>query len=333
MTTFSKKQINFYTISPKDEGQRIDNLLLKILKGVPKSHIYRIIRNGEVRINKKRVTALSKVMLNDIIRIPPIEIMESIQPQKTHIPKVEFPIIFEDEYFLIINKPEGIACHGGSGVSFGVIEILRNNKPEYKFLELVHRLDRDTSGLLILAKKRNALVELQNLIRNNLVAKYYLALTVGSWSESSRNLKAPLHKYLTQSGERRVSVNHESGQYAQTIFTKLTSNENYTLVKADLKTGRTHQIRVHLQYIGHPIVGDTKYGDENINKSLAKIGLKRMFLHAYEIKFTHPITQQNMCLKATLPESLTKFFTVLQLNINKNIDGCEMNNRKIVDDH
>lgn len=314
MNTFSKNQINFYTASHNDEGQRIDNLLIKILKGVPKSHIYRIIRSGEIRVNKKRVTTLSKIMPEDVIRIPPIQVAEATTKPTPYIPQIDFPIIFEDDYFLIINKPAGTACHGGSGIGFGIIEILRKTKPEYKFLELAHRLDRDTSGILILAKKRKALVELQNLMRNNLIKKYYLALTIGSWKESSRNVKAPLHKYLTADGERRVSVDHESGQYAQTIFTKLTHNENFTLVGATLKTGRTHQIRVHLQHINHPIVGDVKYGDFEVNKMLSKLGLKQMFLHAYEIKFIHPITNKPILLNAALPDSLNKFFDILHID-------------------
>lgn len=322
MTTFSKNQINFYTATHKDEGQRIDNLLTKILKGVPKSHIYRIIRQGEIRVNKKRVTALSKIMPNDIIRIPPISISESATKPNSYIPTVDFPIIFEDDYFLIINKPAGTACHGGSGVNFGVIEILRKTKPEYKFLELAHRLDKDTSGVLILAKKRNALVKLQNLMRNNLMKKYYLAITIGAWKESSRNVKASLYKYLTKEGERRVKVDNESGQYAQTIFTKLTQNEEFTLVGATLKTGRTHQIRAHLQHINHPIVGDSKYGNFETNKTLSKLGLTRMFLHAYEIKFIHPITNEQILLNAPLPENLNKFFNILHLEKPKSLE-CE----------
>ena len=350
MTTFSINQINFYTVSPNDEGQRIDNLLIKILKGVPKSHIYRIIRSGEVRINKKRATALSKVALNDIIRIPPIKIIEtksaaesSVNADSPYIPKIDFPIIFEDDYFLVINKPAGTACHGGSGVSFGVIEILRKTKPTYQFLELAHRLDRDTSGILILAKKRSALVEIQNLMRHNLIKKYYLALTIGAWANNPRSVKAPLYKYLTPNGERRVSVDHDLGKYSQTIFTPLTHsmnteydertdavqtkhNETYTLVKADLMTGRTHQIRAHLQHIGHPILGDEKYGDFEINKKLAKLGLKRMFLHAYEIKFMHPITKESIKLNAPIPASLNKFFAVLHIERPKIIDDSVPDN-------
>lgn len=318
MTIFSKNQINFYTVTIKDEGQRLDNLLIKILKTVPKSHIYKIIRSAEVRINKKRCHPEAKVILNDVIRIPPINIPNKSEMSKftqiNHInSNIKFSTIFEDDYFLIIHKPEGVACHGGSGISFGVIEILRKNKPEYKFLELAHRLDKGTSGILILAKKRSALVEIQNLMRNNLIKKYYLALTIGVWQESKRDVKAPLYKYVNKNGERQVKIDHNLGQYAQTTFTTLSQNDTFTLVKANLKTGRTHQIRVHLQHIGYPIVGDDKYGDFEVNKRLQKLGLRRMFLHAYEIIFIHPITHQTIQVKADLPDNLNAFFSILDI--------------------
>lgn len=200
--TFSKNQVNFYNVSEKDEGQRLDNLLMKLLKGVPKSHIYRIIRDGEVRVNKKRADAKDKVVLNDLIRIPPIKIKESIF-KENYVPIAKFSVIFEDEYFLIIDKPDGVACHGGSGVSFGVIEQLRQDSKNQKFLELAHRLDRDTSGILILAKKRLALVELQKVMRSGDMKKRYLAMTIGVWQNNQENLKAPLTAYLTKDGERK----------------------------------------------------------------------------------------------------------------------------------
>lgn len=307
---FSINQVNFYNSSEKDEGQRLDNLLLKLLKGVPKSHIYRIIRDGEVRVNKKRVEVKYKVGLNDLIRIPPIKIAIK-EPVENFIPVAKFPIIFEDEYFLIIDKPDGVACHGGSGISFGVIEQLRQNLEHQKFLELAHRLDRDTSGILILAKKRLALVELQKVMRSGDMKKRYLALTIDVWKNNQENLKAPLMAYLTKEGERRVRVDHDLGQYSQTNFTVMTKYKDFTLVKADLKTGRTHQIRVHLQHLGHPIVGDKKYGDFELNKQLTKVGLKRMFLHAYEMEFIHPITHAHIKLKAELPDNLARFLQKL----------------------
>ena len=308
---FSKNQVNFYTVTEKDENQRLDNLLMKLLQDVPKAHLYRIIRGGEVRVNKKRAEVKHKVQLNDLIRIPPI-VVKATEINSVHIPKGVFPVIYEDNYYLIINKPDGIACHGGSGVSFGVIEQLRQNYPQTKFLELVHRLDRDTSGILILAKKRLALVELQELIKNGMVNKYYLAMTCGVWQDKIRNVKAPLLKYLTKEGERRVRVEPDLGKYSHTIFNVIDKYTNYTLVKADIKTGRTHQIRVHLQHIGFPILGDIKYGNFEVNRNLVKNGFKRMFLHAHVIEFVHPITQQKIRLTAELPVNLQIFIDKLK---------------------
>ncbi len=307
MNNFSNNQVNFYTVTEKDDTQRLDKLLCKILKDVPKSYIYKIIRNGEVRINKKRAEISSKVLINDLIRIPPIETTGIPPKNNTHIPNAEFPILFEDDAFLIINKPSGVACHGGSGVSFGVIEQLRKTRVTDKFLELAHRLDRDTSGILILAKKRQALIKLQELIRGNKIKKHYLALTLGCIPENTRIVKAPLYKYMTKEGERRVCVDSENGQYAYTTFTILNRYANFTLVDANIKTGRTHQIRVHLQHIGHPIAMDDKYGDFDLNKQLIKLGLRRMFLHAHKIEFTHPITNVNISIVSELPLILKKF--------------------------
>ncbi len=310
MTQISKNQVNFYSVGEADDSQRLDNLLIKLLKGVPKSYIYRIIRGGEVRINKKRAEVSDKVKINDIIRIPPVKINEKLE--KAPAPKSNFPVLFEDEYFLIINKPDGVACHGGSGISFGVIEQLRQTYIQYKFLELVHRLDKDTSGILIIAKKRQALVALQDMLRHNQMQKFYLALTIGKWVDNKRNIKAPLYKYLTKEGERRVRVQHEDGKTSNTIFTVMKAYTNYTLVQAELKTGRTHQIRVHLQHIGHPITGDDKYGDFELNRQLYKDGLKRMFLHACQIEFMHPITNQPIKVRAELPNNLNDFLQLLK---------------------
>ena len=306
MTSISKNQVNFYSVGEADEHQRLDNLLIKILKGVPKSDIYRIIRGGEVRVNKKRAEVSDKVQINDVIRIPPVRISEKLE--KSAAPKSNFPVLFEDDYFLIINKPDGVACHGGSGISFGVIEQLRQTYPHYKFLELVHRLDKDTSGILIIAKKRQALVAIQDMMKHNQMQKFYYALSVGKWVDNKRNIKVPLFKYLTKDGERRVRVQHdEASKYANTIFTVVKSYGDFTLVKAELKTGRTHQIRVHLQHIDHPIAGDDKYGDFELNKQLFKAGLKRMFLHACEISFKHPITEKPIKINAALPDDLQAF--------------------------
>ena len=303
----NKNQVNFYLVSEKDENQRLDNLLMRLLKGVPKTHIYRIIRSGEIRINKKRSQVNTKVSIGDILRIPPISIKDEDTQSIVNIPKSSFPIIYEDDYYLVINKPDGIACHGGSGVSFGVIEQLRNFYPLAKFLELAHRLDRETSGILILAKKRQALVKLQELIKNGQIEKHYFALTNGVWKDRLRNVKAPLLKYLNKDGERRVCVDQNNGQFAHTIFKAIGIYDNYTLVDANLKTGRTHQIRVHLQHIGYHILGDTKYGNFEQNKELSKTGLKRMFLHAYNIKFIHPVTNITLELTVPIPTNLQTF--------------------------
>lgn len=309
MNEINQNQVNFYTVSEADENQRLDNLLIKLLKGVPKSHLYRIIRSGEVRINKARCLVNDKVQLGDLIRIPPIRVSETSQIRKI-IPAATFPIIFEDDYYLIINKPHGVACHGGSGVSFGVIEQLRQAKL-YKFLELAHRLDKETSGILILAKKRLALVELQEQMKNNQITKEYFALTIGAWRDEKRNVKAPIYKYTNKDGERRVRIDQELGQFAHTIFTLKKKFSQFSLVNANLQTGRTHQIRIHLQHLGFPIAGDEKYGDFEQNKLINKQGLKRMFLHAHHIKFTHPMTQQAVEIRCPLPPDLAGFITQL----------------------
>lgn len=310
MNEITYNQVNFYQATEADENQRLDNLLIKVLKGVPKSHIYRIIRSGEVRINKGRADASDKVQLNDIVRIPPIRIAEKSATNK-HIPACTFPILYEDNYYLIINKPHGVACHGGSGVSFGVIEQLRQTQ-QYKFLELAHRLDKETSGILILAKKRQALVLLQELMKNNLMLKEYYALTLGKWRDEKRNVKAPIYKYTNKDGERRVKIDQVNGQFAHTIFTTVRKLTDYTLVNANLQTGRTHQIRIHCQFLGFPIAGDDKYGDFEFNKLLAKQGLKRMFLHAHHIQFTHPITTEKIDIKCELAPELITFYNTLK---------------------
>ena len=302
MNEINNNQVNYYTVTENDQNQRIDNLLIKILKGVPKSHIYRIIRSGEIRINKCRGEALSKVQINDVIRIPPIRVAAP-QPKNKFIPSATFEILFEDQYYLIINKPNGVACHGGSGVSFGVIEQLRKSTT-HKFLELAHRLDKETSGILVLAKKRQALVEFQELSKSNLITKEYSLLTFGRWLDDKRNLKAPITKINLPNGERRVKIDFTEGKFAHTIFTVNKKYTNHTLVTASLQTGRTHQIRIHCQHLGFPIVGDEKYGDFAQNKDAAKLGFKRMFLHAYKLEFTHPITQEKINIECKIPLEL-----------------------------
>lgn len=297
-------------------GQRIDNFLLKVLKGVPKSHVYRILRSGEVRVNKKRIDADFRLSLEDVVRVPPIR-TSAIAPTEVQVPvasKFEQAIIYEDDAMLVINKPAGFAVHGGSGVSRGVIEQLRLERPNAKFLELVHRLDRDTSGVLMLAKKRSALVALHEAIRNNHTDKRYVMMVHGQWLEKKKHVTLDLQKYVTQDGERRVNVvtdalkdKHHEAQVSETIFYLTKNLGEFSLLEAKLITGRTHQLRVQLAHLGFPILGDDKYGDFTLNKALIKKGLKRMFLHSSETNIRHPLTGEKLKLSAPLPKELSSF--------------------------
>ena len=311
MNGLSKDSVSFVEIDESGESQRIDNFLFKYLKGVPKSHIYRILR-GEVRVNKKRVDQTYRLKLGDLLRIPPIRVAEKHEVDEPHIPAVEFPIIYEDDAILAVNKPAGVAVHGGSGVSFGVIEQMRRARPQAKFLELVHRLDRETSGVLLLAKKRSALTAMHEIMREGNSDKRYFALVLGQWKNAKQHVKLPLHKFDTPQGEKRVMV-REDGQASHTIFALQKSWPEFTLLEAQLKTGRTHQIRVHLSHLGFPIAGDDKYGDFTRNKVLMKQGLKRMFLHAYSIAFAHPLTGEPMHLVAPLANELEEFVAKLDV--------------------
>jgi 23S rRNA pseudouridine955/2504/2580 synthase len=306
-------QAQFITINEEEAGQRIDNYLLRICKGVPKSHVYRILRSGEVRVNKGRIDQLYRLQEGDMVRIPPIRIAE--KESTAHVPGAEFTIIHEDTHLLVIDKPCGVAVHGGSGVSYGVIEQLRASRPDAKFLELVHRLDRETSGLLLLAKKRSALTNLHEQMRDGHTDKRYLTMVAGDWKNARQHIKLPLHKYTTADGERRVVV-QAGGMESHTVFSLLRKWPNVALLEAELKTGRTHQIRVHLSSSGFPILGDDKYGDFALNKQLLKAdahrgALKRMFLHAHQITFTHPDTGKLMTLNATLPPECERFLVSL----------------------
>jgi 23S rRNA pseudouridine955/2504/2580 synthase len=286
------------------EDQRIDNFLLRHCKGVPRSHIYRILRSGEVRVNSGRVDATHRLKIGDRVRIPPMRMAEK---KPSTAPAVELPVLYEDDAVLVVNKPAGMAVHGGSGVSFGVIEGLRAARPESRFLELAHRLDRETSGLLILAKKRSALTSLHAALREGRVHKSYLVLVKGKWRDEKRRVSLPLRKYLTADGERRVSVDHREGRESETIFRRVQACQGFTLLSAELLTGRTHQIRVHLNHLGFPIAGDDKYGDFELNRTLMKQGLKRMFLHAAHLEFEHPLTGERVQLSAPLPRELAGF--------------------------
>jgi 23S rRNA pseudouridine955/2504/2580 synthase len=311
-------QAQFVTITDEEAGQRIDNYLLRVCKGVPKSHIYRILRSGEVRVNKGRIDQLYRLAAGDLVRIPPIRLAE--RTDKPVVPGAEFKIVFEDTHLLVIDKPAGVAVHGGSGVSYGVIEQLRASRPDAKFLELVHRLDRETSGLLLLAKKRTALTNLHEQMRGGETDKRYLTLVSGDWKNARQHIKLPLHKFSTPDGERRVVV-QAGGQEAHTVFNLLRKWEQFALLEAELKTGRTHQIRVHLASSGFPIAGDEKYGDFSLNKQLQKAdetrgALRRMFLHAYQITFTHPDSGKQMTLKAPLPAECERFLVSLGEPLN-----------------
>jgi len=304
----------FVTITEEEAGQRIDNYLLRVCKGVPKSHIYRILRSGEVRVNKGRIDQLYRLVTGDVVRIPPVRMAER-PAGAVPVPGAEFHIVHEDSHLLVIDKPAGVAVHGGSGVSYGVIEQLRAARPEAKFLELVHRLDRETSGLLLLAKKRSALTSLHEQMRDGTTDKRYLTLVAGDWRNPRQHVKLPLHKYTTPDGERRVVV-QAGGQESHTIFNLLKKWPDYALLEAELKTGRTHQIRVHLASSGFPILGDEKYGDFALNKQLQKAtetrgALRRMFLHAYRITFQHPETGKPLTLTAPLPAECERFLVSL----------------------
>jgi 23S rRNA pseudouridine955/2504/2580 synthase len=313
------------TIDTASEGQRLDNFLLRVCKGVPKTHVYRIIRSGEVRVNKGRAQVDTRLALGDVVRIPPIRLSDDAAPQASqqqsgpaHTPPREFPILFEDDYLLAIDKPAGVAVHGGSGVSFGVIEQLRRARRAgepggAKFLELVHRLDRDTSGILLIAKRRSALVNLQAQFKARETGKTYLALVKGTWPAKLKVIDLPLHKYLVNGGEddgeRRVKVVAKDDPDGMRSITLVKVAKLYTLpngaaaslLEVTIKTGRTHQIRVHLAHHEHPIIGDEKYGDFELNKALAKAGMKRMYLHAWRLAFMHPSTQQEVALLSESP--------------------------------
>lgn len=327
-------------VDEASETQRIDNYLAKVLKGVPKSHIYRILRSGEVRVNKKRVDAEYRLQLGDEVRVPPIRIAETAaKPSVSNIKvKLAEQVIYEDDAMLALNKPAGMAVHGGSGISLGVIEQLRLERPQAKFLELVHRLDRETSGVLMIAKKRSALTALHDAMRHHRMDKRYLMLVQGQWLDSKRKVTLDLQKYVTEEGERRVQVvdepllNTEPGgrkslkatgivakrhaakgkfevetQVSETWFYLRENLSAYSFLQAKLITGRTHQLRVQLSHLGFPILGDDKYGDFALNKQLSKQGLKRMFLHSSETRIAHPLTGEPLHLVAPLPIELESF--------------------------
>ncbi len=309
-----RPKVRFITVDCEDEGQRIDNFLLKTLKGVPKSHIYRLLRKGEIRVNKKRIKPEYKLVNEDVLRLAPIRVSENttqVSTQLNVVANLESQILFEDDRLIVINKPSGMAVHGGSGLSFGLIEALRALRPDARMLELVHRLDRDTSGCLVVAKKRSALRHLHEQLRNKKVQKYYHALVKGRWPEKLTRVTEGLKKNDLKSGERVVVVDNINGKDSETRFKVLQNFERSTLVRAFPVTGRTHQIRVHCQVTGHPIACDRKYGYEDFDEQMKANGLKRLFLHAASIEFIHPLTEQRMKVEAPLEPALQQILKKL----------------------
>lgn len=302
-------------VGPESAGQRLDNFLLRIAKGVPKSHVYRIVRSGEVRVNRGRVGVDHRLEVGDEVRVPPMRIAARAAgnaPAPAEMP----PILFEDESLIVVDKPSGVAAHGGSGIAHGLIERVRAARPNQPFLELAHRLDRETSGVLILGKTRRALTALHEDMREGRIDKRYFTLVAGDWVNDRQHVKLPLHKFLTKSGERRVNVDEALGVASHTIFNRLERLGDFSLLEAELKTGRTHQIRVHLSHLGFPIVGDDKYGDFDLNKRIARgeygVRLDRMFLHAHSVCFVHPVTGQKMHIEAPLARECDEFLKKLR---------------------
>jgi len=303
MNDLSKPKVRLLEVGEEAATQRIDNFLLRHLKGVPKSHVYRVLRSGEVRVNSGRVKPDYRLQIGDRVRVPPVRVSE----KKTSVPKpLDLPVVHEDSALVVIDKPAGVAVHGGSGVSFGVIESLRAARPQAKFLELAHRLDRDTSGLLLIAKKRTALVELHRMLRAGEVDKIYVAVVKGAPAKGSFEIRDSLHKHVTAKGERRVSVK-EGGMSAVTQVKVVRKSDDWSLLQVQLLTGRTHQIRVHLAHAGHPVLGDDKYGDFDLNHRLEKAGVRRLLLHAHRLSFKHPLTAETLRLESPLPPAFRKF--------------------------
>ena len=316
MTNFIEKKVTYKRIDEGSIGQKIDNYLIKILKGVPKGHVYKLLRTGQVRVNKKRVKTEYKLCQGDELRIPPVDFKEKIAPKSLKIDNhtkksITQNILFEDDNLLIINKPHGLAVHGGSGLSFGVIELVRQIYPDEKFLELVHRLDKETSGVLMIAKKRTALVELQKQIREKKIHKKYMVAISGLWKDKQKTVNLNLIKTSNSEGQK-VSVvdskeGHINSKESKSVFFLKKHFRNFSLLDVKLITGRTHQIRVHLAHLGFPVLGDQRYGDFKVNKELEKNGFKRMFLHASEYGVIHPKSGEKLFISAPLPEELFSF--------------------------
>ncbi len=308
MNEVRRDAVTLQDVGDESDGQRLDNYLARLLKGVPKSHIYRILRSGEVRVNGGRAKPDTRLAAGDRVRVPPIRVAERAEPAPAR--PLAAAVLYEDDALLAIDKPAGLAVHGGSGIAHGVIEQLRAARPEARFLELVHRLDRETSGVLLVAKKRTALTALHAAWRDGAVDKRYQVLVRGAWRDAMRRVDLPLHRETTADGDRRVRVDRQ-GQHALTIFRRLAAWPRHApplaLLEAELRTGRTHQIRVHLTHLGFPLAGDDKYGDYAWNRELAKTGLKRMFLHAASLSLAHPLTGAPLALASPLPDDLARY--------------------------
>ncbi|GAB54927.1 23S rRNA pseudouridine955/2504/2580 synthase [Glaciecola punicea ACAM 611] len=308
-------KVQFVTIEEDNHLQRIDNYLVSKMKGVPKSKIYRILRKGEVRVNKKRAKPDYKLQINDYLRIPPVKIddMPTQQLNVNSLAYIKDAIIYEDDRLLVINKPSGMAVHGGSGLSYGLIEALRALRPNSPYLELVHRLDRDTSGCIVLAKKRSALRHLHEQLRDKKMDKTYHALVAGHWPEKRSKVSAGLQKNQIQSGERMVFAD-ENGKHSETRFSVIGYYPHASLLEAKPITGRTHQIRVHCQFAGHAIANDSKYGDEAFTKYIKNLGCKRLFLHAKSIEFIHPASEKLVKFEAPYDKHLAHLIKALELS-------------------
>ncbi|HEX4884482.1 MAG TPA: RluA family pseudouridine synthase [Casimicrobiaceae bacterium] len=317
MNGLSKEAASQLAVGDESAGQRIDNFLTRLLKGVPKSHVYRILRSGEVRLNGRRVGPDARVAAGDTVRVPPIRTAAPERAPRRLPASAAPPIVYEDDALIVVDKPSGLAVHGGSGIARGLIETLRATRPDAAFLELVHRLDRETSGLLLVAKKRAALTTLHAALREGRVGKRYLVLVRGRWRDEKRTVRLALHRFATKEGERRVRVDDEAGREAVTVFHRRQvwrdRDPPLALLEAELHTGRTHQIRVHLTSLGFPLAGDDKYGDFAWNRELAKSGLKRMFLHAWRLAFDHPLTGAPMALESPLPPDLARYLDRLDV--------------------
>lgn len=315
-TEQTPSRVEFVTVGPDQGGQRIDNFLLRHLKGVPKTLIYRILRKGEVRVNKGRIKPDYRVQAGDEIRIPPVRRSqdEKRPPSSRNVSALSDRILYEDERIIIVNKPAGMAVHGGSGVSHGVIETMRHWRDDLHFLELVHRLDRETSGCLILAKKRSALRQLHELLRESDVDKRYLALVKGAWTQGTQRIVIALRKNVLRSGERMVNVS-DDGKTAISTFYPVSVGKKASLMEIHIETGRTHQIRVHAAHLGHPIAGDDKYGDKEFNRQMHDLGLSRLFLHARSLAFTLTEPHKSIAVNAPLDRDLELVLDKLGLHL------------------